>query len=160
MKISRVLLKLITCSLLVFVWIFTFYSYQNLPQIIAIHFDLQGNPNDFSTKQTIWVLPIIATFLFSLLFNLSKNPASALLNLPPNVKRNEKASVFILNSLNLVVMMMLSVATYETINIGLGNQKQLTSTTAYLLLLLFSGVLGIIFYSFYSKKLESKNIQR
>jgi uncharacterized membrane protein len=59
---------------LIATWGFTIYHFNKLPDIIATHFDLSGKPNDFGSKYTIWLLPIIITFVYVSIFTLNRNP--------------------------------------------------------------------------------------
>ena len=64
------------CALIVLIaiWGFTIYHFNKLPDNIATHFDLSGKPNEFGSKYTIWVLPIIITFVYILIYNLNRSP--------------------------------------------------------------------------------------
>jgi Na+/melibiose symporter-like transporter len=63
----------------------TLSFYDKLPDIIPIHFDLLGQPNDHGSKLTIMFLPIIGTLVFIGLTVLNMYPH--IFNLP--VKINE-----------------------------------------------------------------------
>jgi uncharacterized membrane protein len=64
------------CALIVLIstWGFTIYHFNKLPDIIATHFDLNGKPNGFGSKNTIWLLPIIITLVFILISVLNRYP--------------------------------------------------------------------------------------
>lgn len=55
-------------------WGLVIYNYSSLPQIIPIHFDGSGKANGFGSKSTLFLLPIIGTFLFIGLTVLNKHP--------------------------------------------------------------------------------------
>ena len=156
MKQVYFFVKLFSFVLLIFIWEYTFISYRELPDIIPIHFGLDGTPDGFSTKKMSWLLPFIATFIFGLLFYLSKNQSSSLLNLPSNIKENKQLSSNIIHFVNLIVMVIFSVITYESINVALEKSSRLSSATLYLVALLFLGIIGIMIYSNYLKKTETK----
>jgi len=156
MKQVYFFVKLFSFVLLIFIWEYTFISYRELPDIIPIHFGLDGTPDGFSTKKMSWLLPFIATFIFGLLFYLSKNQSSSLLNLPSNIKENKTLSSNIIHFVNLIVMVLFSVITYESINVALEKSSRLSSATLYLVALLFLGIIGIMIYSNYLKKTETK----
>lgn len=46
------------------IWILAIYFYSNLPSTIATHFNALGQPDDYGSKATILLLPIIGTVLF------------------------------------------------------------------------------------------------
>lgn len=156
MKQLYFLVKLFSFVLLIFIWEYTFISYRELPDIIPIHFGIDGTPDGFSTKKMNWLLPIIASFIFGLLFYLSKNQSSSLLNLPTNIKENKQLSSNIIHFVNLIVMVIFSVITYESINIALEKSSRLSSATIYLIALLFLGIIGIMIYSNHLKKTATK----
>jgi len=156
MKQVYFFVKLFSFVLLIFIWEYTFISYRELPDIIPIHFGIDGTPDGFSTKKMSWLLPIIASFVFGLLFYLSKNQSSSLLNLPSNIKENKTLSSNIIHFVNLIVMVLFSVITYESINVALEKSSRLSSATLYLVALLFLGIIGIMIYSNYLKKTETK----
>lgn len=53
----------ITISLLVISWGYLIIEYSSLPNIIAVHFDALGKPNDYSSKENIWFAPAILSIL-------------------------------------------------------------------------------------------------
>ena len=55
-------------------WGFTIYHFNKLPDIIATHFDFNGNPDGFGSKYTIWLLPIILTLVYMLIYVLNRYP--------------------------------------------------------------------------------------
>jgi uncharacterized membrane protein len=57
-------IETISWVFLAFLWILTLSFYDKLPDIIPIHFDLLGQPNDHGSKLTIMFLPIIGTLVF------------------------------------------------------------------------------------------------
>jgi uncharacterized membrane protein len=59
---------------LIATWGFTIYHFNKLPDIIATHFDLSGKPNDYGSKYTIWLLPVIITFVYVSIFSLNRKP--------------------------------------------------------------------------------------
>jgi uncharacterized membrane protein len=59
---------------LIATWGFIIYHFNKLPDIIATHFDLNGNPNGFGSKFTIWLLPIIITLVYILIYVLNRYP--------------------------------------------------------------------------------------
>ena len=156
MKQLYFFVKLFSFVLLIFIWEYTFISYRELPDIIPIHFGVDGTPDGFSTKKMSWLLPIIASFVFGLLFYLSKNQSSSLLNLPANIKENKQLSSNIIHFVNLIAMVIFSVITYESINVALEKSSRLSSATIYLVALLFLGIIGILIYSNHLKKTATK----
>jgi uncharacterized membrane protein len=59
---------------LIATWGFTIYHFNKLPDIIATHFDLNGNPDGFGSKYTIWLLPVIVSLIYILIYALTRYP--------------------------------------------------------------------------------------
>jgi uncharacterized membrane protein len=59
---------------LIATWGFTIYHFNKLPDIIATHFDLNGNPDGFGSKYTIWLLPVIVSLISILIYALNRYP--------------------------------------------------------------------------------------
>ena len=55
-------------------WIRTAITYFDLPDTIPIHYNASGVPDDFGSKTTLIMLPIIGTILFGILTYLNKHP--------------------------------------------------------------------------------------
>ncbi len=63
-----------TGMILMFMWIYCIINFSSLPQNIVTHFDFNGNPDDYGSKNTIWILPGIATLLIIIFNILGKRP--------------------------------------------------------------------------------------
>ncbi len=55
-------------------WALALYYYNKFPARIPIHFDAAGNPNNFGARETIFLLPVIATMLVLGINWLTKYP--------------------------------------------------------------------------------------
>ncbi|TXD48750.1 DUF1648 domain-containing protein [Polaribacter sp. IC073] len=53
----------LTIVLLIFSWVYIIISYNSLPSIIAVHFDILGKPNGYNSKENIWFAPFVSTIL-------------------------------------------------------------------------------------------------
>lgn len=53
----------INSILLLFSWAYLIAWYPSLPEIIAVHFDVLGKPNGYSSKENIWINPFLFTLL-------------------------------------------------------------------------------------------------
>ncbi len=156
MKKLLILLKILSFALLIFIWDYVIISYRELPEIIPVHFGLNGIPDGFGNKNLSWLLPVLATLIFSLLFYVSKNKSSNLLNLPSKIKEDEKLSTFIIHFVTFLAMLIFSVITYESIRVALGKMTQLSPAIYFLMASLFLGIFGIVVYSSFFKKPETK----
>lgn len=61
-------------ALLTGLWALTFWLYQNSPDIIPTHYGPSGQPDDWGSKNTLWLVAILATLLFAGQFWLSGHP--------------------------------------------------------------------------------------
>ncbi len=67
-------LDLSSVLLLVWMWVLVAWSYQKLPETIAIHFNVLGEADGFGNKTTLFVLPLITLFMWLLITILSRYP--------------------------------------------------------------------------------------
>ena len=147
-------LKIISFVLLIFIWDYIFINYRNLPLSVPIHFDWDGKPNFFVPRIMIWFLAGIATFIYLLIFYLTRNINSPLLGIPQNIKDDTVKAERIVSVFHLIVMVILTVITYESIAVGIGKYDAVSPVTNYLIVLLFIGVIAMMIYSF---KISRKN---
>jgi uncharacterized membrane protein len=129
----------------IFLVIITFYialsDYSALPDTIPTHFNAQGIPNDWSSKRTIFIFPILnAVFFLSLTFfnfwfAIVDDP-KRFINLPRKRKeamtkeQAETLRIFLNRCLFILKIIMLGLFTYltwQTIEIALGRASSLGS---------------------------------
>ena len=152
-------LKITSFCLLIFIWDYIFINYRNLPLSVPIHFDWNGKPNFFAPRMMIWLLAGAATFIYLLIFYLTKNINSPLLKMPQNIKVNTMKAERIVSAFHLIIMILLTVITYESIAVGLGKTEVLSPVSSYLIVLLFLGVIMMGIYSYIiSKRDHSQNL--
>jgi len=147
MKVISIFSNTISGLILIFIWIFTIVNFQQLPEIIPTHFNFEGNPDDFGTKNSMWFLVGIATACFALMLYLSKNPNSRFLNIPRNLKEDPKIGKLIVSILNVIVMLIFADISYESISIALGKTEHLSSAINYLIATIFILIIGMMIYS-------------
>jgi uncharacterized membrane protein len=60
-------------ALVIVLWSYTILNFRKLPEIIPIHFDLEGKPDNYGAKYFIFFLPIIGSLIyFFLSFNIKE----------------------------------------------------------------------------------------
>jgi len=59
-----IVIELVAIIIVFFLWMFSVVSYSQLPQTIPTHFNYTGQADGFGGKQTIFLLPSIASFLY------------------------------------------------------------------------------------------------
>lgn len=49
-------------------------SWPSLPETVAVHFDLAGDPDRYGDKNILWLLPVVGTMCFALLWFVARVP--------------------------------------------------------------------------------------
>ena len=103
---------------LVAVWVFTIKNYDNLPDIIPIHFNGAGQADGFGGKGTILTLPIVSTILFTGMTVLNKFPH--LFNHPTNITQENKLRLYtnatrLIRYLKLILVIIFGFIVFKTI---------------------------------------------
>ena len=135
MKTSTILLT-INIILLIFIWIFIGVNYAGLPEIVPSHFAVNGDVDGESEKKAIWILPVVATFLFLLLVGIPRNPDSPMLNVPDSYRKKESLKFFAYSTL-LPVLLLLADTVVESILIAQGKLQEMSYAVFILLALVF-----------------------
>lgn len=154
-KLSSVLL-FFNSLILLFIWVFTAFNFVALPETIPTHFTINGTVNGEGNKNSIWILPVISTFIFLMLVSIPKNPDSPLLNVPKSFRNTETLKLYMYSML-FPVMLLLGDTVMESILVSKGKLNTMTDAVFFILALLF-GVFGIsIFKMIKGSKAESLN---
>ena len=61
-------------SLLLGLWVLTIWLYRQSPDIIPTHYGFGGQPDDWGSKNSLWMVAVLATLLFAAQFWLSGRP--------------------------------------------------------------------------------------
>ncbi len=94
--------------LLTALWVYTIYAYQYLlPDNIAIHFNVGGKPDDYGHKASIFILPVVASFICIGFYYLCKVPH--LFNYPGKITEENaltqyQSSIALLRIIKLIVI--------------------------------------------------------
>jgi uncharacterized membrane protein len=67
-------LELLGWLTIIILWVLTIWSYFKLPDIIPIHYDSFGNPDDYGNRLTIFILPLVASVIFAGMTIINKYP--------------------------------------------------------------------------------------
>lgn len=81
-------------GLLVFLWWFTVKHYKSLPQIIPIHFDLDGKADNFGSKKFAFLLPVFALVFYILFAYTVRDPGSS--NFPVKITPENEYAQFLI----------------------------------------------------------------
>lgn len=121
-------MELIGITLLLGIWLFPLLNYSELPESIPLHFNAQGDADDFGSKMTIWILPGIATVTFFLLFILNKFPHlhNYMVNITEeNALINYRISTRLLRFINMFCMIIFGAIIYDIVSISKGSQPKI-----------------------------------
>ena len=121
---------MISITLLILLIVYTAISYSELSDIIPIHFNAQGEANDFGKKTFVWLLPCISAFMFGLLFFLNKFPHlhNYKVNITEeNALKNYKFSTRLVRFINLFIIILFAFIQYILIQNGKGVHMSLGS---------------------------------
>lgn len=133
-------------------------NYRDLPLSVPIHFDWDGKPNFYVPRIMIWLLAGFATFIYLLIFYLIKNINSPMLKMPHNIKEDTMKAERIVSVFHLIIMLILTVITYESIAVALEKNDVVSPVTNYLIVVLFLGIIVMMVYSYFiSKRPISQN---
>jgi uncharacterized membrane protein len=125
-----IVIELISITILLLMFVYTGIEYANLPDTIPTHFNAQGIADDFGSKMTIWLVPIIAIVLYLGLFAINKFPHlhNYMVNITDeNALKNYRFSTRILRIINLLCAILMAYVTYYIIHSANGHSMSLGS---------------------------------
>jgi len=111
---------------LVIMWVYTFTNYSTLPDIIPIHFNGEGQPDDFGSRATIFIFTGIGTLIFVGLTVLNKYPQK--FNYlgkitPENAQRQYTNATKMVRFLKFAISLILLLSVYEISQIATGKSQ-------------------------------------
>ena len=123
-----VLIELLSVTLILLAWVYVAIEYNELPDTIASHFNSKGQPDGYSSKNSILFLPILATIMYLSLFILNKFPHlhNYMVNITEdNALKNYRFSTRILRVVNFFVVLLFSYIVYTIIASAKGSTLSL-----------------------------------
>ncbi|UZR97023.1 DUF1648 domain-containing protein [Chondrinema litorale] len=146
-------------GVLAIIWMFIniIMHYGSLPETIPSHFNIRGNVDNYSSKISIWFLPIVSMVLFISLFFMTKFPHN--FNYPTKITESNaegqyKKATRLIRYINAIIAILFAYISYQTVQIALGNQESLGS--GFLIFLLIGLFSGITLYYIFSKRNKVK----
>jgi uncharacterized membrane protein len=133
-------LELVGLILFIGIWILTFMNYDELPDIIPIHYNGLGEVDRYGEKSTILALPIVASVIFIGLTILNRFPH--IFNYPieiteQNALRNYRLATRLLRILKVIICLVFGMIILSTLNNIKGEQDGLVSWFLPIVLILF-----------------------
>ena len=132
-------------------WGATVYVYQLLPDIIPMHFNHLGEPDNYGKKAFIFVLPVLLTFVFFLLGWASRTRTA--LNVPVKITDANRDYVYTQAHTMLVVLQLSIVCIFGILlyEIYTAARTGTTNGGSYMIFIILAMVLVPVFY-FIGKK--------
>jgi uncharacterized membrane protein len=134
--------------------VFAAYSFTKLPAKIPIHFGIDGKPNGWGEKYTIFFIPFINLALVGFMASVRKQPFSYL-NLPIKLSNNNLEERVKLGKqlLDLISVAISTLFFFVELHIVISSQNPISSDG--LFFVIFSIVVAILGLSaFYTKKIN------
>lgn len=125
------------------------YYFSELPETIPRHFNAAGEPDGFSQKSIIWVLPTIGLIMYCGMFAINQYPH--IFNYPTeiteeNAERQYRNVTKMIRTLNVIIAGSFLYIVYRTIRTALGGVNGLGTLFLPIFILLMFGVIGIYVY--------------
>lgn len=114
--------------LLFILWAYIGIQYGKLPEMIPTHFALDGTPDDYSKKQTIFILPAIVSVLYAGLTVINNFPHVYLYQItitPLNARRNYVAAVRKVRFLKFIIVIMFCFICFQSVQVALDKSEGL-----------------------------------
>lgn len=148
-------IDLINLSLLVIIWITVILNYAQLPETIPIHYNASGEIDGYGSKQSIFLLPAIATVLLFGIMVLNRFPH--LLNYPASVNEENASRLYrnatrMMRFLSLFVLLTFGFLTFKDILYAGDSSPNLGNWFIPVVLIVFSAPVAYFLYSVYKKK--------
>src|SRR5690606_3397029 len=148
--------EIISYLLLIAFWMVTIVSFQHLPEEIPTHYNALGEADAFGDKETIFMLPVIATLLFILLTVVGNYPHTfsyAVEITKENDGKQYENAVWLMRILRVLITLIFFFIAYQTILIALEKAFDLG---AWFLPVTFIGLGLVLGYSIYKSKQINK----
>lgn len=142
-------IEFVSASGLILMFAIMLLYYSKLPSTIPQHYNASGEPDAFGNKSTVWILPILAFAVYSILTAALKY--SHRFNFPyeiteENAERQYKNSVLMLRILKLIIVFGFCYLTYATVQNGLGEMNGIGVMFLPVFLVMVFGVNAIFIY--------------
>jgi len=114
--------------LLLALWAMVLLNYSHLPETIPTHFNAAGQADNYGSKMSLFVLPVVASILFVALTILARYPH--IFNYPvtiteENAGRHYRTAIRMLNMIKTATIVLLSFTTFSIISIANGRGEGL-----------------------------------
>lgn len=134
--------------------VYAAYSFSNLPATIPIHFGIDGKPNGWGEKYTIFFIPLINLALVGFMASVRKNPFSYL-NLPIKLSNNnlEERTKLGRQLLDLIIVSISALFFFIELHIVKSSHSTISSNSIFIVIVtIVVAILGLSAY--YTNKIN------
>ncbi|NJN42526.1 MAG: DUF1648 domain-containing protein [Flammeovirgaceae bacterium] len=127
-------------------------NYQNLPEIIPIHFNALGEPDGYSDKAVLWIVVACALGLYILLTILQNYPHkfNYLIDITKeNGERQYRNAILMIRTIKTVITINFLYLTYATIQVSIGKLSGLGTYSLAIFLVTILGSISLFGYRSY-----------
>ena len=153
-------IEIVGWALLIVLIGFSIYAYTQMPDTIPTHFNLEGKPDDYGKKSTIFLLCGVAVGLFALFTFILKSPHHFdKYNYPVKVKPENQARLYALSARLMRVMLISIVIIFLLISVEifLISMSKIESTGIWsVIVILLLALAPVVFYLRRALKLRKR----
>jgi uncharacterized membrane protein len=152
---TDIVIEIIGYVILIAFWLTTIATFNYLPEQIPIHYNGFGEVDNYGKKVSIFLLPIISSFLFVILSIVSKNPESFNYNVKiteQNAENQYRNSIKMMRIMKIIIVIIFFMIDIETISIAIKKSEGLG--VLFLPLTLSIIFIPIIYFAYKSKKMK------
>lgn len=123
-----IIIEIASITLLILMWSYCIAKFSALPDTIATHFSAAGIPDDYGSKHTIWIIPIIASVMYVGMFIINKYPHihNYMVNITEeNALKNYRFSTRLLRVVNFLCVFLMTYITYMIIESAFGTKLKM-----------------------------------
>ena len=150
------LMEIVGWIALAMLWALLLSDYNKLPDTIPTHFSAEGKVDAFGNKNTILILPVIATIVFVGMTVLNLFPQ--IFNYPVKITEENAFKQYIkatriIRYLKFIIVVIFGFIMFKTMQIAIGKSSELGSWfTIAMLVLIFAPLLHYLIQSFLERK--------
>lgn len=149
LKTIDYILEIIGFLGVIYLFILPAYYFDSLPDALPKHFNLEGHPDSYGGKGTVWILPIIALFLYLGMSVLNKFPH--LFNYPVRVTKDNAYRLYtygtrLLRFVKATTIILMAYLNFQTIKIGLSESTHMRAEFIIVFLVLIFLPTGIMIF--------------
>ncbi|MBV5314103.1 MAG: DUF1648 domain-containing protein [Prolixibacteraceae bacterium] len=109
-------------------WLMILLNYADLPETIPTHFDAAGKADDYGSKSTIFMLPVIATILYAGMTRLNLFPH--IFNFPTKITTENALGQYtnstqMMRYVKLVIVFLFTIIVFKTMQTATGKSDGL-----------------------------------